>query len=140
MNVRSLGAPAAATAAPLRASGGDDKATIRPPFDPVEFARQSELSTMPPTATQSAQSPDDPVVSTDSTLEVLFVDADTVPMLAVAREDLEWFDLAQPVRDLLRHVDGEAKLSAVCTRARRTLEDGVSLVEQLVRDGVLACR
>ncbi|MGH7434190.1 MAG: hypothetical protein ACRENE_00780 [Polyangiaceae bacterium] len=141
MNVRSLGAPAAATAAPARAMAGDDKATVRPPFDPAEFARQSELSTMPPTgmlATQ--QSPDDPVISTESTHEVLFVDADTVPMLAVAREDLEWFDLAQPVRDLLKHVDGEAKLSTVCSRARRTLEDGVSLIEQLVRDGVLACK
>jgi hypothetical protein len=139
LNVRSLGASAAAIAAPARASAGDDKATVRPPFDPVEFARQSELSTMPPTATDS-QGPDDPVVSTESTLEVLFVDADTVPMLAVAREDLEWFDLAQPVRELLKHVDGEAKLSTVCTRAGRTLEDGVGLVEQLVRDGVLACR
>ena len=107
---------------------------MRPPFDPVEFARQSELSTMPPTG----QGPDlDPVVSTEATMEVLFFDSDTVPALAVAREDLEWFDLAQPVRDMLRHVDGEATIATVCARAKRSVEDGVGLVEQLVRDGVL---
>lgn len=136
MNVGTLATPAPATVAAPRASG-DDKATVRPPFDPAEFARQSELSTVPPTP----HVPDlDPVVSSEATMEVLFVDGDTVPILAVAREDLEWFDLAQAVRDLLRHVDGEAKLSTVCTRAKRSVEDGVSLVEQLVRDGVLACR
>ena len=137
MNFGSLATPAPPTVAGPRASASDDKATVRPPFDPAEFARQSELTTMPP----AGQVPDlDPVVSTEATMEVLFVDGDTVPTLAVAREDLEWFDLAQPVRDLLRHVDGKASLSAVCARARRSVEDGVSLVEQLVRDGVLACR
>ena len=135
MNVGSLATPAPPTVAAPRAT--DDRATVRPPFDPVEFARQSELSTMPPVG----QGPDlDPVVSTEATMEVLFVDGDTVPMLAVAREDLEWFDLAQPVRDLLRHVDGEATVATVCDRAKHSVEDGVSLVEQLVRDGVLACR
>ncbi len=135
MNVGSLATPAPPTVR-AAAAAADDKATVRPPFDPVEFARQSELSTIPPVRTPDL----DPVVSTEATMEVLFVDGDTVPMLAVAREDLEWFDLAQPVRDLLRHVDGEATVSTVCDRAKHSVEDGVTLVEQLVRDGVLACR
>jgi hypothetical protein len=110
---------------------------VRPPFDPAEFARQSELSTIPP----PAQVPDlDPVISSETTLEVLFVDGETIPSLAVAREDLEWFDLTAEVRDLLRHIDGEATLATVCTRASRPLDEGVALAEQLVRDGVLACR
>jgi hypothetical protein len=115
----------------------DDQATVRPPFDPEEFARQSERSTVPP----PAQVPDlDPVVSSETTLEVLFVDGETIPSLAVAREDLEWFDLSHDVRELLRHVDGEATLSVVCERAGRTVDDGILLVEQMVRDGVLGCR
>jgi hypothetical protein len=115
----------------------DDQATVRPPFDPEEFARQSELSTVPP----PGQLPDlDPIISSEATLEVLFVEADTVPTLAVAREDLEWFDLPPVVRGLLHHVDGEAALEQVCTRAAQPLDQGIALVEQLVRDGLLICR
>jgi hypothetical protein len=120
-----------------RAAPHDDQATVRPPFDPVEFARQSELSTVPP----PGQVPDlDPVISSETTLEVLFVDGETIPALAVAREDLEWFDLAPAVRALLRHVDGEAPVSDVCARVGQTLDDGIMLVEQLVRDGLIVCR
>ena len=126
----------ARTVRPLR----DDQATVRPPFDPVEFARQSELSTVPPPG-QVPDVPDlDPVVSSEATLEVLFVEADTIPTLAVAREDLEWFELSPTVRTLLGHVDGEAPLAEVCARAAQTVDDGIALIEQLVRDGLVVCR
>jgi hypothetical protein len=119
-------------------SGRNDQATVRPPFDPEEFARQSELSTVPP----PDRLPDlDPVVSPgDTTLEVLFVEADTIPVLAVAREDLEWFDLAPAVLGLLEHVDGSASLETVCARAGRPVDQGVALVEQLIRDGLVICK
>jgi hypothetical protein len=119
------------------AAARDDQATVRPPFDPAEFARQSERSTVPP----PAQVPDlEPVITGDSTMEVLFLDADTIVVLAVAREDLEWFDLSADIRDLLQQVDGTSSLSHVCTRAGRSVDDGIALVEQLVRDGVLAVK
>ncbi len=115
----------------------EDQATVRPPFDPQEFARQSEMSTVPP----PAMVPDlDPVISSETTLEVLFVDGETIPSLAVAREDLEWFDLTPQVREILRHVDGEATIAVVCERANQPLDEGVAISEQLVRDGVLTCR
>jgi hypothetical protein len=114
----------------------DEQATVRPPFDPEEFARQSELTTAPP----PAQVPDlDPVVSTETT-EVLFVDEETIPSLAVAREDLEWFDLGPIVRNVLRHVDGEITIAKICAQVGQPPEEGVTLVEQLVRDGLLVCR
>lgn len=115
----------------------DDKATVRPPFDPAEFARQSERSTIPP----PAHVPDlDPIVSTETTMEVLFVDGDTIPTLAVAREDLEWFDLSPPVRELLRFVDGEASVTRICGLTRQSADDAIATIEQLVRDGVIVCR
>ncbi len=128
------------TAANLRATR--DETTVRPPFDPVEFARQSEMSTVPP----AGQVPDldsvasDPVVSSETIHEVLFVEADTVPALAVAREDLEWFDLAPAVRAFLGHIDGEAALNEVCSRSARPVDEGIALVEQLIRDGLVVCR
>jgi hypothetical protein len=128
------------SAGPVSASGRDDQATIRPPFDPAEFARQSEMSTVPPPAPAPDRPDLDPVVSSETTLEVLFVDGDTIPSLAVAREDLEWFDLSAAIRDLLRHVDGETPLAQVCARASHAVDDGIALVEQLVRDGVVSCR
>jgi hypothetical protein len=109
---------------------------VRPPFDPAEFARQSELSTSPPPA---AQVPDDPVISTETT-EVLFVDEETVPNLAVAREDLEWFDLAPLVRNVLRYVDGERSIAKISAEVGQTPDAGIALVEQLVRDGLVVCR
>jgi hypothetical protein len=121
----------------------DDQATVRPPFDPAEFARQSEMSTVPPPAHVPELPDQDPEVtssSSETTLEVLFVDGDTIATLAVAREDLDWFDLSPTIRDLLRHVDGEALLSQVCARASQPLEESITLVEQLVRDGVVSCR
>jgi hypothetical protein len=127
----------------------DDKATVRPPFDPVEFARQSELTTVPPPA--GASGPDDPVVTNESTtvevstvevstVEVLFVEADTIPTLAVAREDLEWFELSPAVNELLKFIDGEASIAQVCASAKQDVDEGVVLVEQLVRDGVLSVK
>jgi hypothetical protein len=118
------------------ASRPDDQVTIRPPFDPAEFARQSELSTSPPPAVQA---PDDPVISTETT-EVLFVDEEAVPTLAVAREDLEWFDLAPLVRNVLRFVDGERSIAKISAEVGQSPDQGITLVEQLVRDGLVVCK
>ena len=114
-----------------------DQVTVRPPFDPDEFARQSECQTVPPPPPM----PDlDPILSSEATQEVLFVEPDTVPSLAVAREDLEWFDLSSHVRDLLHHVDGSAAIEDICARIAQPVNEGVLLVEQLIRDGLLVCR
>jgi hypothetical protein len=121
----------------VAASRRDDQATVRPPFDPAEFARQSELTTSPPPAVQLPDQ--DPVISTETT-EVLFVDEETVPTLAVAREDLEWFDLGPLVRNVLRHVDGERSIAKICAQVGQTPDQGVMLIEQLVRDGLVVCK
>jgi hypothetical protein len=125
------------TLAVVAASRRDDQATVRPPFDPAEFARQSELTTSPPPAVQLPDQ--DPVISTETT-EVLFVDEETVPALAVAREDLEWFDLAPLVRNVLRFVDGERSIGKISAEVGQSSDQGIALVEQLVRDGLVVCK
>jgi cell wall assembly regulator SMI1 len=64
----------------------------------------------------------------------------TVPTLAVAVEDLEWFDLPPQARRVLRHVDGSARLDEICSKTGDSLDDAISVVEQLTREGLLSRR
>ncbi|MGH7293473.1 MAG: hypothetical protein ACRELB_01000, partial [Polyangiaceae bacterium] len=84
--------------------------TVRPPFDPEAFARESEsnirVDTQPPskrpTTPPAANLPQYAAGLTSGTMVSLgSVSSDAIPMLAVARDDLEWFDLSGPVRELL---------------------------------------
>jgi hypothetical protein len=116
---------------------GSQTTTIRPPFDPQEFARESERATVPPPARMPSDAPE--VVS--SMMEVILpVDATTIPELAVAKEDLEWFDLPQLARKLLDEMDGESSVEAICERAGLVLADAIDLVEELAREGLVFAR
>lgn len=68
------------------------------------------------------------------------VEAMTVPELTVAREDLEWFDLAPAARTLLAQIDGKASVQAISTRAGVLLTDAIDLVEELAREGLVIPR
>ncbi len=111
--------------------------TARPPFDPQEFARETERSTLPvPIATPSS-APD----LASGTMEVFLpVEPMTIPELIVAREDLEWFDLPPAARTLLEHIDGEASVEAIAARAGLLLTDVVDIMDGLVREGFIAPR
>ena len=109
-------------------------ATVRPPFDPQEFARQSERETLPPPVATTSDAPD--VVS--GTMEVFWpVEATTVPTLAVAKEDLEWFELPPMARKLLEHVDGTTPIEEICARSGVSLLDASALFDELAREGIV---
>jgi hypothetical protein len=116
---------------------GSEHATVRPPFDPQEFARQSERATLPP----PAQTPSDAPELVSGTMEVFWpVEATAIPDLAVARDDLEWFDLPPLCRKLLEHVDGKATVEAICARSGVDVTDATELFEDLVREGIVSTR
>jgi hypothetical protein len=116
---------------------GSDLATVRPPFDPQEFARQSERVTLPP----PPKTPSDAPELVSGTMEVFWpVEATTVVMLAVAKDDLEWFELPPLCRKLLEHVDGEANVETICARSGVSMTDAADLFEDLVREGIVATR
>lgn len=100
--------------------------TVRPPFDPEEYARESEsrIPTAPP--------PADPPTHTAS--------AGDVPVLAMSREDLEWFDLPELPRALLPLIDGHADVRSIASRANAELAEVLSALDQLVRDGAVTWR
>jgi hypothetical protein len=112
-------------------------ATVRPPFDPQEFARESERATLPPPPAAPSESPE--LVS--GTMDVFWpVEATTIPSLAVARDDLEWFDIPPLARKLLEHVDGTAAIEDICASAGVGLLDGSNLFDDLVREGIVSTR
>ena len=64
----------------------------------------------------------------------------TVVELAVARDDLEWFELPPLARRLIGHVDGSTPLETVCVCAGVSLVDAINLLGGLARDKLVVCR
>jgi len=112
--------------------------TLRPPFDPAEFARESERATVPPPPDACSDAPSISVEVVDDIL--VLVGAETVPALNVALDDLEWFDLPPLARRVLHHIDGASRLDEICSKAGDSLADAIRLVEQLAREGLVSCR
>ncbi len=104
---------------------------------PEEFARQSERATLPP----PPRAPSDAPELVSGTMEVFWpVEATTIPSLAVARDDLEWFDIPPLARKLLEHTDGMATIEAICARSGIDLVDASNLFDDLVREGIVSTR
>jgi len=125
-----LSAPASREASP-------EPITVRPPFDPQDFARQSERQTVPPPPGLPSYAPE-----TSSGMRDVFavVDETTVPVLTVARDDLEWFDLPPLARRVLRHVDGCARVGEICSKTGDRVDDGITAIQQLAHEGLVSCR
>jgi hypothetical protein len=116
---------------------GVEPTTVRPPFDPEEFARQSERTTVPPPPGLPSYAPG----ISSGTMDALEpVEGTTVPTLAIAVDDLEWFDLPPLARRMLRHVDGSARLDEICSKTGDSVDDAICVVEQLMREGLLSRR
>jgi len=146
----------------------DDRATerptIRPPFDPEEFARESESGlhaaypTAPPPTPRVLHRPEAPALElTPSRSRLQFsqdtpqleepaagADAlsalglDTVPALGVSRDELEWVVLSADADRLLRCVDGTRTLEKVAEVARMSPEDVAAVLLDLADQGVIS--
>ena len=140
-------------AKPLEQVAASDEAhastTVRPPFDPLEFARESDsripLDVEPvsarPTAPPPPGMPQYHAGLTSGTMHSLgSVGAETVPSLAVARDDLEWFELARDARALLEHIDGESTIGALSERASIALDAAMAAFHELERQGIITLR
>jgi hypothetical protein len=130
---------------------GDDPhiATVRPPFDPEAFARESDskvrVETDPVSARPTAPPPPGipqyaPGLSSGTMHSLGSVTSDAIPTLAVARDDLEWFELPAFTRDLLHLVDGHEPIAAICLRGGIALDRAMAAFHELVNDGVITLR
>jgi hypothetical protein len=115
----------------------------------VRYARESEslirIESTPPSARPTAPPP--PGMphytpgATSGTMHALgSVSSGAVPELAIAHEDLEWFDLTPYVRSLLRYVDGRQSIEAICSRACLKLDEVMGTMHELARDGLVILR
>jgi hypothetical protein len=130
----------------LEKPAAEDRATVRPPFDPVTFARESDsqvrVEATPPSSRPTAPPPPGiPQYSPGQTSGAIpalgSISSGAVPELTVAREDLEWFELTPYVRSLLRYVDGRQSIETICARACLQLDDVMATLHDLARDGLV---
>ncbi len=111
--------------------------TVKPPFDPQQFARDTESkirleSEQPPSAR--------PTLAPPSPLPLPHTSATDVPVLAITRDDLEWFALSPLGRTLLQQVNGRDTVEALAGLLRRTPEELLTELDALARDGLITWR
>jgi hypothetical protein len=136
---------AAATAPGARA----EPDTVRPPFDPEEFARNADSSIrltgsgppapLPPTMPPPAGLPSYPVdLAPTSSSRRVALHGDTILSLTVASGDLDWFDLSPRAIELLLQVNGRDSVATICARCELQLKDAIDVLDELAREGLIA--
>jgi hypothetical protein len=120
-------------------SGDREVVTVRPPFDPVEFARESESKLQ---VQEDGAAGNRPTVPPPPGLPgyVCAIGPHVIPELVVAREDLEWFDLTPEARKVLQFVDGQRAVSAICDQVSRPANDVIGELERLAGEGLVSWR
>jgi hypothetical protein len=81
-----------------------------------------------------------PALASGSAPSLGSLGSEAVPSLAVASDDLEWFDLPDAARSLLALVDGEAPIGSIATRAGVAVDAALATFHDLHRDGVVTLR
>jgi hypothetical protein len=129
----------------------DEPPTVRPPFDPAKFARDSERAlraeeaatdsarpTRPPPPPLVARHVEDPAVESSQLLVSLTVEDDDVPFLAIAAERIRALQLSPLARAFLRHMNERDCVSVICARAGLRMDDAVVAIEELSGAGVVS--
>jgi hypothetical protein len=66
--------------------------------------------------------------------------ASDVPVLAISREDLDWFEVTSAARDLLRQVNGRDTVQALAALLHMPTEELLAELEKLAREGLITWR
>jgi len=134
---------------------GSEPPTVRPPYDPVAYARDSERALRAeeahahaarPTRRPPAPSPPvSPIPSTEDraseggqVLVELSVDDDDVPLLAVAEDRALQMPLSPISRTFLQHVNERDCVAVICARAGLRIDEAVIAIEELSGAGVVS--
>jgi len=108
--------------------------TVPPPFDPELFARESEsklrVDAVPPSARPTLPPAAGPAAPPPS----------SIPVLALARDDLEGFEMSATARVLVRHVNGRDSLEVLAVRTAMSLPEVAAELDTLAREGVITWR
>jgi hypothetical protein len=137
-----------ASEAPPPQGAHSERITVRPPFDPEAFARDSESSipaaggaapaSLPETVPPPAGLPRYPVeLERPHEPGAFGVSGDTILSLTFAGTDLTWFELTPLARRLLALVDGTASIAGICARAGVHPIEAIAAFQALARDGIV---
>jgi hypothetical protein len=133
---------AVASNRPPRRSGPPSKPTVPPPFDPVEYARESEMKIR---VASRVAAPAFPAAADDADA-VIEVDEDesvppamsAVPLAVVAVEDLGAVDAR--TRTIFSAIDGTSTLEEILHARREPLGRGFTLFKQWAAEGRVVFR
>jgi hypothetical protein len=126
--------------------GSDDEPpTLRPPFDPAKFARDSERALVAAeSATESARPtrppppiPEESAVESGQLLVSLSIESDDVPFLAAGSDGVDTAALSPLARAFLRYVNQRDCIAVICSRAGLRMDDAVIAIEELAGAGVV---
>lgn len=110
-------------------------ATVKPPFDLEQFARETDtklvLEGSPASGRPTAPPP--PAVRREEA-------GSDVPVVAISREDLEWFELSPDARDLMHQVNGRDTVESLSGLLHLPMERLRVDLEALAREGLITWR
>jgi hypothetical protein len=110
--------------------------TVKPGYDLEAYAREAEsrmhVDNLPPSAR--------PTVAPPSPDAILLGRGSDVPVLAISRDDLEWFELSADARDLLRQVNGRDTVEALSALLRIPADRLLAELDGLTREGLVTWR
>jgi len=130
-----------------------ERPTARPPFDPAQFAQETEsrlgLSESPSSRKETPRAFPRPSLAVTSRPKVREagsgrgpkasdnLDVKAVPLLAMSRQELEWFALSPSASRLVAEVDGLAAVETVCSRAELPCAEGSLILLELSDQGIV---
>jgi len=108
--------------------------TVRPPFDPAQYARDSDRALRASEASGAAPPPPALDLRVDAVVE------DWVPLLAIPRAELEWMDLKPLACTLLLRVNGCSTVREIAEASSIPVREATQVFERLSRKYVVRWR
>jgi hypothetical protein len=112
--------------------------TVRPPFDPAQYARDSDRAIRASEASSNPPGAASPPLALD--LRVDAVVEDWVPLLAIPRAELEWMDLKPLACALLLRVNGCSTVREIAQASSIPVREATQVFEKLSRKHVVRWR
>jgi hypothetical protein len=110
--------------------------TVRAPYDTEEYARETDTRIRLESVPASSR----PTTPPPAPEPVPMAGASDVPVLAISREDLDWFEVTSAARDLLRQVNGRDTVQALAALLHMPTEELLAELEKLAREGLITWR
>jgi hypothetical protein len=112
--------------------------TVRPPFDPAQYARDSERELEAGEEPSSRPTTPPPQPALDLRADTMLEDC--VPQLAVPRAELEWMDLKPLACALLLRVNGCSTVKEIADASSIAVGEASRVFEKLARKHVVRWR